>query len=341
MICAAHAMNKNILFLLIVFCLIYALLLLDTTTILIRDENFMFSDPNQELLFHYVMPNPAVDLTFLGYLSILSIHKYHSNYIIYYHSDSKMSGYWYEQLSDEIKGKIILCSLPSEITSKIYYELDTGKIVTNPPIIADLIRLHVLYKYGGFYLDWDVIITYNLFDFTKYNFVIGSEIISPGSLNHIEHIFNSIYQVHTLKQGIIGLNGLANSFIYTKKENNFIKKWLEGSSEISSVYDYYGCKYPLKLYNSMSKPELNYIHILNPTDYYEASNIPINSDLNTTYAVHFSGANRIYKNLFAYKMIQNGLISKDKKIVIQNILKGLENTRYSIINKIADKMNLV
>ena len=66
----------------------------------ISTENKIFFESNlsQKLLFHYVMPNPAIDLTFLGYLSILSIDNNHINYEIYYHSDSKLSGYWYDQL---------------------------------------------------------------------------------------------------------------------------------------------------------------------------------------------------------------------------------------------------
>ena len=222
------------LFILSIILLICFLSLSQNSDISTENKIFFESNLSQKLLFHYVMPNPAIDLTFLGYLSILSIDNNHINYEIYYHSDSKLSGYWYDQLSIEIKNKITIHSLPLEITSKTYYESDTNKIVTNIPIISDIIRLHILYKYGGFYLDWDVIITNNLFELTNYEFVIGSEIISPGTLNHLGHIFNSIYEVHSLSQGLSGINGLANSFMFAKPNNNFVRTWLQNFNQISS-----------------------------------------------------------------------------------------------------------
>ena len=68
---------------------------------------------------------------------------------------------------------------------------------------ADVVRLELLYEYGGIYLDLDMLI-----------------------IKNFEHIFESNKDFYISKEGDSEDSGLINSFLACKPKNEFIKIWL-------------------------------------------------------------------------------------------------------------------
>lgn len=139
------------------------------------------------------------ELKIYNYVCLLSMLKFMPSYKIYIHNDiePKDNIYWQKikNISLEKDSKIEI------IKTKKPVKFD-GLDITYLQYAADIKRLELLYKYGGIYLDFDMLIFKNFENLIK----DGDIFIS------YEHSKN---------------NGYINSIIISKKNNEYIKKWLE------------------------------------------------------------------------------------------------------------------
>lgn len=139
------------------------------------------------------------ELKIYNYVCLLSILKFMPSYKIYIYNDIEPNNniYWQKikNISLEKDSKIEI------IKSKKPIKYD-GLDITSLQYAADIKRLEILYKYGGIYLDFDMLIFKNF-----------ENLIKDGDI--------FISYEHSTNKGFI------NSIIISKKNNEYIKKWLE------------------------------------------------------------------------------------------------------------------
>lgn len=163
-----------------------------------------------------------------------------SNYIFtFWEPRNKLPGYlrlalmtWRKYL---INYKIILLdyiNLPSYLDSNIISKIICKNL--SLPIQADAIRVAILKKYGGIWMDVDTIITKS-------------------------DILNIINKLKKFELGLLGdKDGVNIGFIYAKKNSKILKEWLNGIIEHIKVYkqiiylnNYYQSKAIINAYNSV------------------------------------------------------------------------------------------
>ncbi len=101
--------------------------------------------------------------------------------------------------------------------------------------VSDYIRLYVLYRYGGFYLDTDCEITASIDEFTKYSHVLGLEEYGNGVPQKIATSFWGC------EKNDADIKALLDEY----KDRNFIKEdgELDLTANVHKVSDYFEIKY--------------------------------------------------------------------------------------------------
>jgi len=143
------------------------------------------------------------------YLSVASAYVVHKPYIIYLHCANIPTGFYWELVSNMVVINIIR---------------DVNMIFGNPVIHyahkADIVRLRALLKFGGIYLDLDMI-----------------------SLVSFDHLLNNDFVM-----GIEKNVGLCNGVIISSKESKFLKIWYNAYKTFNdSHWNYHSVILPNKL----------------------------------------------------------------------------------------------
>lgn len=155
------------------------------------------------------------------YLAIKSALVVNSPDHIFLYYKYEPCGYWWNKIIDEKLVTLIPVSTPRQIFgNKLYHYAHK----------ADVLRLLVLLKFGGIYLDIDTICIKPLKALLSYDFVMGRE-------NYI----NSEY-------------GLCNAVILSSKNNQFLQYWFSTYKYFRSKgRDTYWSEHSVKVPNQISK----------------------------------------------------------------------------------------
>ena len=249
-------------------------------------------------IIHYIygLEKQTTEFPFVYYVSILSNHLINKPYIIFFHYQYEPYGFWWEKVRDFIQLNYINAD-----------NLHWGKKkIIKYAHKADKIRLEMLLKYGGIYMDIDTITYRSYKDLLKYDFVIGIQSENYGKEN---------------------ITLYCNAILLSKKNNIFIKKWME-------KYEYYfnsndWCKASVHLPHLIFKsidPYENNIKILEKEYFYYPSydetdkifekDENINEKLITLH-LWSSFSNKYYNNIFNFDWDNDSLYSK--------LLKNIKN----------------
>lgn len=153
------------------FVCLFTLILKYLTTIRISEkESGKFKsaiiEDNVPNIVHYIIFNEN-RLTFIAYLSILSVLKFHKPKTIFIHTnmDGIVGEYWIKlsnDYSEIIQIKFLL--RPTHVY---------GRMLSSVYHATDVARIHILQKYGGIYLDTDMIVLKSLNQFLGYEMTVG------------------------------------------------------------------------------------------------------------------------------------------------------------------------
>lgn len=201
-------------------------------------NNYNENIPN---IIHYIygFKKQTEDFPFIYYISILSNKIINKPDIIFFHYQYEPFGYWWDKI------KCIL-HLNYIDTTTLYWG---KKKIIKYAHKADKIRMDMLYKYGGVYMDIDTITYKSYHNLLKNNFVIG---------------------IQEENYGLDKITLYCNAILLSKPGNIFLKKWIDlyendfnpnGWSE-SSIF------LPGKILSTLSRDELNAITILNKNVFY-------------------------------------------------------------------------
>ena len=259
-------------------------------------ESNLHQIPN---IIHYIfgLEKQKEEFPFVYYLSIYSNHLINKPITIYFHYQYLPYGYWWDKAKKYLQLNYINAN-------NLYWGT---KKITKFAHKADKIRLDMLYKYGGIYMDIDTI-TYKPYHFLlDYDFVIGIQEDNYGKNNR------TLY---------------CNAIILSKKNNIFIKKWME---EYEKHFNPIGwCEasvhLPNIIYNNLTIYEKNRMKVLDKECFYYPlytnvdkifeDNEDINDKLITLHLWN-TYSNKYYKDIqdFNWADTNNSLYSK----LIKNI----------------------
>ena len=180
----------------------------------------------------------ATNFTFLTYLAMLSAWYYHRpNAVVHVHHHYPLTGEWF-LLLQTVLGSALELHEVADVTSIF------GRPVSHYAHKADIVRLEALRKYGGVYLDADVITIRPLHPLLAYSTVLAEEPIGPGLLNYATTLFVDGYG--STAERMRGVDGLANAVIFAHADAPFINSWYERYHSFdSSDWDYHSCKLPI------------------------------------------------------------------------------------------------
>ena len=275
-------------------------------------ENNTLQIPN---IIHYVfsLKKQTEEFPFVYYLSILSNYLINKPDIIYFHYQYLPYGYWWDKALKYIKLNYINTN-----------SLNWG----NKKIIkfahkADKIRLDILLKYGGIYMDIDTITYRHYHHLLRYDFVMGLQEENYGSNN---------------------ITLYCNAILFAKKNNIFIKKWIEHYEE---YFDPNGwCEasvhLPHTILSLLEPHEKKNIKILDKTCFYYPSYNEVDKIFEDTLyenisdnllTLHYwnSYSYKYYNNItnFHYINTNNSLYSN----IMKNIYK-IYSSSYNFINQV-------
>jgi glycosyltransferase involved in cell wall biosynthesis len=137
--------------------------------------------------------NENNDFNFVYFISIYSNYVINKPKVIFFHYQYEPTGFWWNQAKKYLTLNYIN-------TTNLYWG---NKKIIKYAHKADKIRLEILYKYGGIYMDIDTINVKSYYELLKYDLVMG-----------IQEFQNNMAL-------------LCNALIFAKKESLFIKKWME------------------------------------------------------------------------------------------------------------------
>jgi len=195
-------------------------------------------------IIHYVygLEKLNTEFPFVYYISILSNLLINKPIVIYFHYQYEPFGIWWEKIKKSVKLNYINAD-------NIYWG---NKKILNYAHKSDKIRLEMLYKYGGIYMDIDTISFKSYSNYLSYDFVIGIQSENYGKDN---------------------ITLYCNAILLSKKNNIFIKNWIE-------KYEYYfdnndWCKasvhLPHKIFDIISLNDKKNIKVLEKECFYYPS----------------------------------------------------------------------
>ena len=207
--------------------------------------NKLESIPN---IIHYIFGLKLQNEPFLFvyYLSIYSNIIINKPHIIYFHYQYEPYGIWWDKIKPYLHMNYIN-------TENLYWGKKKIKKTAHK---ADKLRLEILYKYGGIYMDIDTI-SYQPYlekinKFNKYDFIIGiqEENYGPKKI--------TLY---------------CNAILFAKKNNIFIKKWMDmyEASFLPNGWCEASIHLPTKIFDLLKSEEISKIKIFNKHVFYYPS----------------------------------------------------------------------
>jgi glycosyltransferase involved in cell wall biosynthesis len=148
-------------------------------------------------IIHYIygLEKQKKEFPFVFYLSILSNLNINKPDKIYFHYQYLPYGYWWDKIKDYI-------SLNYINTDNLYWG---KKKIIKYAHKADKLRLDLLYKYGGIYMDIDTITYKSYHHLLQYDLVLG---------------------IQEENYGKDKITLYCNAIIFSKKNNPFLKEWI-------------------------------------------------------------------------------------------------------------------
>jgi len=215
---------------------------------------------------------------YFHYLNILSAKKTNPEYIInlyyYYRPDS----FWFNKLESES-----ICNLIKLETLNIF--IDNEKIAY-PEHLSDIIRLMIINKYGGIYLDIDTICINPFNSLLNYKFVMGIE------------------NAHVGENNSNALIGLCNAVLISEVNSEFTNIWIDDyKTNYRPDWNYNSVKRPLQL--SYEHPSLIHVEPQNSFFKYSWDNqgkrniFETKSDISDCYSLHL-WEHKNYQELIKY-----------------------------------------
>ncbi|MFA6980162.1 MAG: glycosyltransferase [Ignavibacteriaceae bacterium] len=175
--------------------------------------------------------------SFINYLAVLTASVLNSPQKIYFHYHFEPVGYWWD------KAKELLTLKRIEQRNVIF-----GNKLIHYAHKADVARLEILMKYGGIYLDIDVICVNSFNPLLEYDCVLGRE----------ENV------------------GLCNAVILCKANSEFISRWYDSYKFFEEdKWNYHSVKLPQVL----ARRHLDEIHIVDEYSFF----YPTNDDIVSQY----------------------------------------------------------
>lgn len=195
-------------------------------------------------VIHYIygLEKQSEPFSFVFYLSIYSNFLINNPDVIYFHYQYLPYGIWWDEAKKYLKINYINCDNISWGNKKIL------KFAHK----ADKIRLEMLLKYGGIYMDIDTI-SYKSYKYLlNYDFVIGIQEENYGKEN---------------------ITLYCNAILFSKKNNIFIKKWINEYEKyfLPNGWCEASVHLPNKIYNSLSFNDKSKIKILSKEHFYYPS----------------------------------------------------------------------
>jgi glycosyltransferase involved in cell wall biosynthesis len=255
-------------------------------------------------IIHYVygLKKQTYQFPFVYYISILSNIIINKPTKIYFHYQYLPYGKWWDNIKKHLSLNYINCT-------ELYWK---DKKIVKYAHKADKIRMDILYKYGGIYMDIDTIAYKSYKNLLNNEFVIGLQEENYGE----DKI--TLY---------------CNAILFSVPNSIFLKKWLD------LYYDYFDpngwCEasviLPEKVFKLLTNTELNNIKILNKETFYypsynetdkifEELDININNDLLTLH--YWNSYSEKYYN--QYEDIDIDIILK-KNTLYSKLLLNLYN----------------
>jgi glycosyltransferase involved in cell wall biosynthesis len=191
-------------------------------------------------IIHYIygLKEQKEEFPFLYFISIFSNVIINKPLTIYFHYQYEPYGYWW----NKIKRYLVLNYI------NVQPLIIDNKEIKHYAHKADYLRLLFLYKYGGIYYDIDTICVKSHHSLlNKNNLILG-----------IQENYKNKYDL------------LCNAIIFCKKENSFIKKWLDLfiSKFDENNWCYASMHLPSILYTKLNNEEKSFITILDKTYFY-------------------------------------------------------------------------
>lgn len=215
---------------------------------IIHDINSNDIIPN---IIHYIfgLIPQTDDFSFIYFMSIYSNYVINKPNVIYFHCQYEPCGYWWDKARKYIK------------INYIRTDSDTMKWGKKPIVKyahkADKLRLEILNKYGGVYMDIDTI------TIRPYHHLIN------GNNNAVDFVIG-IQEENYLNRE---LTLYCNAILMSKRNSRFIKQWME-------MYEKYfmtdgwceaSVHLPQKVLGKMDKTALSRIKILDKSAFYNPS----------------------------------------------------------------------
>ena len=195
-------------------------------------------------IIHYIygLEKQTDPFPFVFYLSIYSNFLINNPDVIYFHYQYLPYGIWWDEAKKYLKINYINCD-------NIYWG---NKKILKFAHKADKIRLEMLLKYGGIYMDIDTI-SYKSYKYLlNYDFVIGIQEENYGKEN---------------------ITLYCNAILFSKKNNIFIKKWINEYEKyfLPTGWCEASVHLPNKIYDSLSLNDKSNIKILSKEHFYYPS----------------------------------------------------------------------
>ena len=263
-------------------------------------ENESDNIPN---IIHYIfgLKEQKEEFAFVYYLSILSNLLINKPKAIYFHYQYLPYGYWWDKAKEHLKLNYIN-------TDDIYFG---EKKIIKYAHKADKIRLDMLLKYGGIYMDIDTITYRPYHHLLKYDFCIGIQ----------EEIYKN-KRVEIL---------YCNAILFSKRNNIFLKNWID---QYSTYFDPDGwCEasvhLPSIVYKKLDNEYKKNIKVLEKEAFYIPSYNEVHKIFegdekinNSLLTLHFwnTYSEKYYKEIQNFDWILNGGNSLYAKL-INNIIK--------------------
>ena len=173
-------------------------------------------------IVHFIWFGKGKKMSFVNYVSILSAHRMHRPDVIMLHCNHLPVGQWWARLKQEIPLKITHMRPPNEVHGQsLFHVYHQG----------DVAKMQVLRRFGGIYIDYDVIVLQSLDPLRKYPMTMGKE------------------QGNKLNAGVVVAN----------KQAMFLNLWYESYRNNYRAYDWdFNCaRVPFAMYKQ--QPQLLHV----------------------------------------------------------------------------------
>jgi hypothetical protein len=197
------------------------------------------------------------EFSFVYFMSIYSNYMINRPDIIYFHYQYEPYGYWWEKSRKYIKLNYIKCDDMAWGRKKILKYAHK----------ADKVRLDILYKYGGIYMDIDTI------TIRPYKNIFNDNGIMNNGINYTINDTDCIIGIQEENYLNRGLTLYCNAILISARNSKFIEKWIEMYEKyfVTDGWCEASVHLPQKVINKLDEKTRNKIRILSQDYFYKPS----------------------------------------------------------------------